>query len=73
MVHVASDLIQPLFGCPVICHGLVSASHLNGKVGETSALQKDGRLAVHFEDKSQEPASVKPENLRIAFELPTEG
>ena len=27
--HVASDLILPN-GCPVICHGLTSASHLNG-------------------------------------------
>jgi hypothetical protein len=28
------------------------------------------RIEVHFEDKSQKSALVKPENLRIAFELP---
>jgi hypothetical protein len=73
ILHVASDLIRPTFGCPVICHGLVSASHLNGKVGHVRAFHKNSRLAVHFEDKSQKPASVKADNLRIAFELPTEG
>ncbi|KAL3788404.1 hypothetical protein ACHAW5_001016 [Stephanodiscus triporus] len=73
MVRVTSDLIQPILGCPVICHGLVSASHLNGKVGDVRASHKNGGLAVHFEDKRQKPALVKPENLRIAFELPTEG
>ncbi|KAL3798449.1 hypothetical protein ACHAW5_007401 [Stephanodiscus triporus] len=73
MLQVASDLIRPTFGCPVICHGLVSASHLNGKVGHVRAFHKNSRLAVHFEDKSQKPASVKADNLRIAFELPTKG
>jgi len=73
MFRVASDLIHPDLGCPVICHGLVSASHLNGKVGDVRAFHNDGRLPVYFEDKSQKPAWVKPENLRIAFELPSEG
>jgi hypothetical protein len=73
--HVASDLIVPNKGCPVICHGLTSASHLNGKLGEGRAIRNDIngiRLAVHFETKSLKPSLVKPENLRIAFELPKE-
>jgi hypothetical protein len=73
--HVASDLIVPNVGCPVICHGLTSASHLNGKLGEGRAFHNDRngiRLAVHFETKSLKPSLVKPENLRIAFELPKE-
>ncbi len=73
--HVASDLIVPIVGCPVICHGLTSASHLNGKLGEVRAIRNgiNGiRLAVHFETKSLKPSLVKPKNLRIAFELPKE-
>ncbi len=30
--HVANNLIIPAKGCPVICHGLVSTSHLNGEL-----------------------------------------
>ena len=73
--HVASDLILPNAGCLVICHGLTSASHLNGKLGEVRAIHNDRngiRLAVHFETKSLKPSLVKPENLRIAFDLPNE-
>ena len=33
----------------------------------------NGKVEIHFEDKSQKPASVKADNLRIAFELPTKG
>jgi hypothetical protein len=73
--HVASDLLLPILGCPVICHGLTSASHLNGKLGEGRAIHnsRNGiRLAVHFEYKSLKPSLVKPENLQIAFDLPNE-
>jgi hypothetical protein len=73
--HVSSDLIVPIAGCLVICHGLTSASHLNGKLGEVRAIHNDIngiRLAVHFETKSLKPSMVKPKNLRIAFELPKE-
>ena len=73
--HVANNLIVPIAGCLVICHGLTSASHLNGKLGEVRAIHNDIngiRLAVHFETKSLKPSMVKPENLRIAFELPKE-
>ncbi len=31
---VATDLILPIHGCLVICHGLVGAPHLNGKMGD---------------------------------------
>jgi hypothetical protein len=67
-LRVPSDEILPLKGCPVICHGLVKASHLNGKVGDRGTRRGD-RIEVHFEDKSQKSALVKPENLRIAFDL----
>ena len=73
--HVANNLIIPAKGCPVICHGLVSASHLNGELGEVRALSNNitgFRLGVHFEKTNLKPASVKPENLRISFELPRE-
>jgi hypothetical protein len=63
----------PGYGCAVICHGLVSASHLNGELGEVKDLKQIEtgiRLAVHFEKKGAKSALVKPENLRIAFEIP---
>ena len=71
--HVAFDLILPFKGCPVKCHGLVSASYLNGEVGEVRGYHenKNGiRLKVRFENKSYHPVMVKPANLRIVFELP---
>jgi hypothetical protein len=30
MYHIANDLVIPSNGSAVICHGLISASHLNG-------------------------------------------
>jgi hypothetical protein len=51
---------------------LVSASQLNGELGEVRGVKESEtgiRLAVHFKKKS---ALVKPENLRITFELPDE-
>jgi hypothetical protein len=73
-VHrVESNHILPAERCPVICHGLVSASHLNGELGVARDVKTSGagiRIAVHFEKKKS--ALVKPENLRIAFELPNE-
>jgi hypothetical protein len=32
--HIANNLVIPKQGCAVICHGLMSASHLNGELGE---------------------------------------
>jgi len=73
--HVANNLVIPAKGCPVICHGLVSAFHLNGELGEVRAVSNNitgFRLGVHFENRNLKPALVKPENLRISFELPSE-
>jgi hypothetical protein len=73
--HIANSQVIPKKGCTVICNGLVSASHLNGELGEVRDFKPDGagiRLAVHFEKKSLKSAFIKPENLRIAFELPSE-
>ena len=73
--HVASDLIFPCKGCPVICHGLVRASHLNGEVGDARACHNSitgRRVAMHFADISLKTALIKPENVRVAFELPSE-
>jgi hypothetical protein len=39
--HVANNLKIPDKGCPVICHGLVSASYLNGELGEVRALSNN--------------------------------
>ena len=55
-------------GSIVECHGLKKAAHLNGKFGtvESSA---NSRYVVAFEEKNLKSAAVKPENLRIAFDL----
>lgn len=54
-------LTLPFKGCPVICHGLLSASHLNGELGEVRNIKET-------EAKS---ALVKPGALHVAFELPS--
>ena len=68
--HYECNLVVPLNEFPVICCGLVSASHLNGRgIG-----RNDGsgiRMWVYFEKKGLKSALVKPENLHIAFELPS--
>jgi hypothetical protein len=72
--HTANKFVIPKTGCPVICHGLVSSSHLNGELGEVRNVKRDVtgiRLAVHFEKKGVRSALVKPANLRIVFELPS--
>ena len=70
--HIANNLVIPNLGCAVICHGLISASHLNGELGEVRNIKRSGtRLRVHFLKKGMKSALVKPENLRIAFELPS--
>jgi hypothetical protein len=73
--HIANNLVIPRQGCAVICHGLASASHLNGELGEGRNVKQDEtgatRLEVNFEKKSLKSALVKLENLRIAFELPS--
>ncbi|KAL3761499.1 hypothetical protein ACHAWU_006529 [Discostella pseudostelligera] len=73
---VASTLIYPDIGCPVICHGLINAPHLNGKLGDVRSYTKgrggELRCGVYFEDKSLKSVAVRPLNLRIAFDLPDE-
>jgi hypothetical protein len=58
----------------VICHGLLSASHLNGKLGEVRNIKKPEnglRLEVYFEKKGVKSALVKPGDIQVAFELPS--
>ena len=73
---VQSNLILPEKGCAVICRGLVSASHLNGRLGEVRNVKQEEtgatRLGVFFEKKGVKSALVKPENVQIVFELPSE-
>ena len=76
MYHIANKLVIPNLGCPVICHGLVSTSHLNGELGVVRNIKENVngmRLAVHFDQMNEglRSALVKPENLRVAFELPS--
>lgn len=60
-------------GTPVVCQGLKSAAHLNGKLGDVRSFNMDtGRYAIRFEDRSLGTVSVRPVNLRIAFDLPEE-
>ena len=72
MTVAINDIIY-LPGTAVICHGLKNAAHLNGKIGDIRSRDNStGRFMVRFEDKSLKSALVKPENLRIVFELPDE-
>jgi hypothetical protein len=76
--RVACDLILPALGCPVICCGLVSATHLNGEMGEVKEQMHRNTgilLKVHFfgsKIQGKRIWGVKPVNLRVAFELPEE-
>lgn len=69
--HIANNLVIPMEGFAVVCHGLVSVPHLNGELGDVGEHDDDTeiRLAVHFE-LSRLGSWVKPENLCIVFELP---
>jgi hypothetical protein len=64
-------MMQP-YGTPVVIHGFKNkAAYLNGKVGDIRSIDTTaGRYGVYFEDNSIKPKSVKPENVRILFELP---
>jgi len=66
--------IIPIEGTPVIYHGLIKSNQLDGKLGDIRYWdeEKTGRYEVHFEDKGLKPCLVKPENIRILFELPDE-
>lgn len=57
-------------GTPVVCTGLQKAKHLNGKIGDRRDFDEEtGRYTIHFEDEAMKPVKVKPENLRIVFDL----
>jgi hypothetical protein len=47
--HFTNSLVWPERGCPVFLHGLVSASHLNNKVGEVENFTTTNRLCWHIE------------------------
>ena len=40
--NVEWNLVVPAKGCAVICHGLLSASHLNGELGEVGKHNETG-------------------------------
>ena len=44
-----NNLVLPQKGSAVICHGLVSASHLNGKLGEVRNMKEDGAGILRME------------------------
>ena len=67
------DPSQVIFGVgtPVVCHGLKTSTHLNGKIGDIRSWNKaSGCWNVHFEDTSIETCLVSQKYLRILFELP---
>ena len=72
---VASKVIVPLVGTPVLCHGLRSrsSSHLDGKIGDLRSYSEDrNRCFIHFEEEGLEPAEINVGSVRILFELPEE-
>jgi len=69
---IVLQTVLVLPSCAVICHGLVTALHLNRELGEMRNFQDTNtglRVEVYFEKKGVKSALVKPENLRV-FELP---
>ena len=66
----------PCKGCPVICHGLVSQSHLNGELGDVATYRHIGsefQIQVLFEKQKLKSVWVCRQNLQIATDLPGEG
>jgi hypothetical protein len=69
IVDEAEVSIQP-YGTPVVCHGL-KYTDFNGKIGDIRSFDEAAKsFRVYFEDESIKPISVKPENVRVLFELP---
>ena len=57
-------------GTPVVCHSLVKAMHLNGKMGDIRSIDpKTERYRVYFEDPELSPVSVKLDNILVLFNL----
>ena len=72
-ITVATEDILPALGTPVVCHGLESAPHINGKIGYLQSEDEEtGCYEVYFEDKGLAPCSVRRKNIRVLFELPHE-
>jgi hypothetical protein len=70
ILHIAAKDIHPVFGTPVICRGLKRAHNLNRKIGDVRGIDdKSQRYKVYFEDPKLKPCLVKPENIKILFEL----
>lgn len=44
--RIASSLFSPAIGCPVICHGLINASHLNSKMSESGPMRLGSILKI---------------------------
>jgi hypothetical protein len=58
-------------GTPVELFGLKRADLLNGMIGDVrDYCDSTDRYVVHLEGKGLKPVKVKPENLRVVFELP---
>ncbi len=61
-------------GTPVMFHDLVTAQHFNGKIGDVRGWDNNemgGRYTVQFQDEDlTKSAKVRPDNLRILFDLP---
>jgi hypothetical protein len=61
----------------VIFHGLIGSSNLNGKLGGIRGYTNINELDTFqvvvqkIENEVVKSASVKPKNLRIAFDLPS--
>lgn len=74
---VPTKSFVPNNGCPVVCHGLKKAAHLNGKLGDLrkhhgEVNAENNRYEIHFEDTTLKPnvARVRPENVKLVLELP---
>ena len=65
-----SKYLSLLPGTPVVCHSLVKAMHLNGKMGDIRSIDpKTERYRVYFEDQELSPVSVKLDNILVVFNL----
>jgi len=72
ITFATKDVIH-MKGTPVVCHGLIKANYLNGKLGDIRQYDgKTDRYEVHFEDEGIKPCLVKPGNVSILFELSVE-
>eukprot|EP00984_Skeletonema_dohrnii_P001522 scaffold486_cov148-Skeletonema_dohrnii-CCMP3373.AAC.3 len=70
-LSVPTAVIYFSLGSPVMLHGLKKAAHLNGEIGDVREFcQSTDRCVVHLEGKDLKPVKVKPENLRIVFDVP---